>query len=87
MNPFHWKREHQLSWMVFCIIGAITGLLFAWFQDPFYQLCHTSISGQWANCTRILLDWLPNVGLYWPLPIFGAIIAGLIFYAVRLLNV
>jgi hypothetical protein len=87
MNPLRWKREHQLAWVVICMIGAIIGLLFAWFQDPFYQLCHTSLSGQWANCTRVFFEWLPNVGLYWPLPMFGALITGLTFYAVRLLTV
>ena len=87
MNPFHWRREHQPACIMFCVIGAIIGLLFAWFQDPFYQLCHTSISGQWANCTRVFFKWLPNLALYWPLPMFGALIAGLTFYAVRLLRV
>jgi hypothetical protein len=87
MNPLNWKREHQIAWIVICLVGAIVGLLAAWFQSPFYQLCHDSISGEWANCTRVLLEWLPHTSLYWPLPMFGALIAGLTFYAGHLFRV
>jgi len=87
MNPFHWRREHQLAWIVFCLIGCTLGLLFAWLQDPFYQLCHVSLSGQWANCTRVFFEWLPNVALYWPWPALGTILAGLSFYAAQLLRI
>jgi hypothetical protein len=57
MNPLNWKREHQIAWIVICLGGAIVGLLAAWFQSPFYQLCHDSISGEWANCTRVRSVW------------------------------
>jgi hypothetical protein len=85
MNPLRWKREHQVAWFVICLIGAIVGLLFAWFQSPFYYISRASLSGEWANSTRVFLNWLPYVELYWPWPMFGAIIPGLAFYAFQLL--
>ena len=87
MNPLKWTPEHKFAWVIFCVIGGLLGLLFAWLQDPFYAVCHTSISGEGSNCTRMLFTWLPNVALYWPLPVFGALIAGLTFYALRLLQI
>jgi hypothetical protein len=85
MNPMEWKREHRLAGLVICAIGAILGMLFAWSEDSLYQLCHSSLSGEWANCTRAFLLWFPEVELYWPWPMIGALLAGLAFYAARLL--
>jgi hypothetical protein len=84
MNPLRWKREHVVAWILVCVVGALIGLLFAWLQDPFYQLCHTSISGQWANCSRVFLGWLAHVTLYWPMVTFGVLIPGVAFYAFQL---
>ena len=28
MNPLRWKTEHQLAWVVICLLGAIVGMLF-----------------------------------------------------------
>jgi len=85
MNPMDWEREHQLAGVVISAIVAILGMLFAWFQDPFYQLCHRWLSGDLANCTHVFLLWLPEPELYWPWPMIGALLAGLAFYAGRLL--
>src|SRR5260370_23049599 len=30
MNPLHWKREYQVAWIAFCLIGGMAGLFFAW---------------------------------------------------------
>jgi hypothetical protein len=30
MNPLDWKRQHQVAGIAFCILGAITGVFFAW---------------------------------------------------------
>jgi hypothetical protein len=66
MDPFRWKREHQLACIVICLIEATLWLPFTWIQYLFYYLCHSSVSGEWANCSRVFLMWLPNTTLYWP---------------------
>ncbi len=85
MNPLRWKLEHRVAWLLICLIGAMFGVIFAWFQSPFYQISRSSLSGEWANSARVFLIWLPNVGLYWPWPILGATIPGLGFYVFELL--
>jgi hypothetical protein len=87
MNPLRWRREHQLAWFLICVIGGIVGLLSAWFQSPFYAISHASLSGEFANSTRVFFVWLPNVALYWPWPMFGAVISGLTFYVFQLLRI
>jgi hypothetical protein len=87
MNPSHWTREHQAALVIICVIGGIVGLLLAWFHSPFFRISQASVSGEWANPTRVFFTWLPNVELYWPWPAFGAVIAGLAFYAFRLVKI
>jgi hypothetical protein len=55
MNPLWWTLEHQVAWFLICLIGAILGLLFAWFQSPFYQISRSSLSGEWSNSTYVFL--------------------------------
>jgi hypothetical protein len=86
MNPLGWKLEQRIAGIVICLIGGTIGLLFAWFENPFYALCRASLSGEWANCSRVFFLWLPNVGLYWPWPMFGALILGLAFYVLQILR-
>jgi hypothetical protein len=80
MNPLRWRREHLVAWALFCMVGAMIGLLVAWFTSPFYTLCSHTLS---SRC--VLFMWLPFVELYWPMVLFGVLIPGLTFYAVRLL--
>jgi hypothetical protein len=87
MNPLRWKPEHQLAWLLICVIGGAVGLLFSWFQSPFYRISASSMSGEWANPARVFFVWLPNIGLYWPWPLFGAVIPGLAFYVFQLLRI
>lgn len=77
MNPARWHREVQIAWFVTWIIGAIVGMIFAWLQTPFHEA---------PQASRLFLLWLPNVALYWPWSVIGAILAGLSFYVVRLLR-
>jgi len=88
MNPLQWKREHQFAWAVVCLIGAIIGLLYAWFDSPFYLLSKAAAAdpdwaGKWTP-SRLFLAWISQLRFYWPWPGFGALIAGLAFYAAML---
>jgi hypothetical protein len=75
MNPLRWKHEHQVAWLVICVIGGIIGLLSAFFTENH------------AFYTRIFFSWLPEIYLYWPWPVFGAVIPGLAFYVYQLLRI
>lgn len=84
MNPLHWKREHQLALAISIALGAIAGVLFAWFDSPLYRLSRASLSGPLADPTQVFFLWLPHVELYWPWPVLGAVILGSLFYVARL---
>lgn len=86
MNPLKWKREHQVAGCLICIVGAVIGILIAWIGSPMYRLTSHSISGEWANPTRVFLLWLSHISLYWPWPLIGAFISGSIFYIRRILK-
>jgi hypothetical protein len=84
MNPLGWKRERFVAWIVLCFVGGMIGLLFAWFGDPFYQICMAGIAREFANCTLVFLEWLPYPSVYWPKVVFGVLVPGIAFYAVQL---
>lgn len=85
-NPLSWKREHLAAWLSLCAAGGMVGLLFAWLDSPFHTMCSHSVSGEWANCTRAFLGWLPYFQLYWSMVGFGVLIPGLAAYAYQLLR-
>ena len=77
MNPLRWKREHQISCFIFCLIGAFCGLFFSWRASDY-------ISRSGSDYTNFF-HWVQD-GQYWPWPLFGALIPGLLFYAIKLLR-
>jgi hypothetical protein len=79
MNPLDWRREHLFAWILFCLVGALIGLLFAWFDSPFRQLCRATISGDFANCGQVLSLWLGHPSQYWLLATLCAAIFGMAF--------
>jgi hypothetical protein len=85
MNPFRWTSERQLAGAVICLIGGISGVLFAWIESPFRSLAIRSPSGEWSDYTGVFLLWLQKAN-YWPWPVLGATIFGLVFYAAQLLR-
>ena len=86
INPLSWRREQLVAWGIITLIGAILGLVFGWFQSPFYVLTHGTVSGEWANSTRIFVWWVGSPTVYWIWPFLGALLAALAFYAARLLR-
>jgi hypothetical protein len=55
MNPFRWKAEHRVAWLVFILLGFLVGLWCAWLEDPFHYLAQESISGAFANKAHIFM--------------------------------
>jgi hypothetical protein len=45
MNPLHWKREYQIAWIAFCLIGGMAGLFFAWMDSTGRKLAMTDTLG------------------------------------------
>lgn len=84
MNPLGWRREHLAALVAFAISGGLGGLMLGWFQSPFYRISARSISGEWADMPRVFMVWLAAPALYWPWPMAGALIVGLLFYAIQL---
>jgi len=86
MNPLRWRTEHLLAGAIFCVIGAIGGVFFAWMQSAAHIIAMGSLSGEWSDYSGVFLIWLENAH-YWPWPLLGAVVAGLTFYAMRLLRI
>jgi hypothetical protein len=76
MNPFRWSREHQVACIVVCLLGTAFGLFVG-----FFTVVATARSSLPAG--TLFKFWIQRPDLYWPWPTFGAVIAGLAFYAVR----
>jgi hypothetical protein len=85
MNLLRWTRHEQLAAGVLCIIGALCGIFFAWTESPFRKLSANSLSGEWSDYTGVFLIWLRH-GHYWPWPVMGAVVAGLVGYVIQLLR-
>jgi hypothetical protein len=86
MNPLYWKREHLFAWILFCLVGNLIGLLCAWYDSPFRQVCRGTISGDFANCGQVFSLWISHPSQYWLMAILGAAILGTAFYALRLMK-
>jgi hypothetical protein len=85
MNPLHWKREYQIAWIAFCLIGGMAGLFIAWMDSTGRKL---AISNTLDLGTQAwFYAWLADPSQYWQWPLFGAAFVGLTFYAVMLVVV
>jgi uncharacterized membrane protein YhaH (DUF805 family) len=71
MNPLRWPREHQLAWLIICVLGAVLGFFLGFVL--------------WENRRYGFGDWIGSPDEYRPWLVFGAAVAGITFYALRLL--
>jgi hypothetical protein len=78
INPLRWKLEHQIAWIVACLLGAVVGVL--------YGFSHSQFGSVGAGQGVHFLFWLQHPEFYWHWASFGAVIAGLAFYLARLLK-
>jgi hypothetical protein len=85
MNPLRWKREYQVAWIAFCLIGGMAGLFFAWIESTGRKLAISDTLGLGAQVW--FFAWLTDPSQYWQWPFFGAVFVGLIFYAAMLVVV
>jgi hypothetical protein len=76
MNPLHWKREHQIAWVVISAFGAVVGPLLGFIHSPLFM----------QQTWRGFVVWLSFPESYWPWPLFCFLITALTFYAVQLLR-
>jgi hypothetical protein len=81
LNPLTWKHAHLLAWVVVCLAGGVFATLLGYIRSPFGQ----AVGGQ-APQEVMFLAWLHYPMAYWPWFVFGAIVAGLAFYAADLLT-
>jgi hypothetical protein len=73
MNPFHWKHEHQIAWAIKSVVGAFLSLMLGFMHLPSFTL------GQpW----QVFDAWLSSPESYWPWPLLGFLITGVIFYGI-----
>lgn len=79
MNPFNWKREHQVAFLVFTFLGVVIGMMIGWLWSPFSHAQGSAVGIAFAL-------WLQYPGSYWPWATFGALIGALGFYGCRLLT-
>lgn len=86
MNPLRWRREFQIAWIAFCIVGGMAGLFFAWTESPVRMVVNYTLDGN-ANPTLMFFLWLLHPSRYWQWPLFGIVFVGLTFYAVMLTKV
>src|SRR5258708_6040516 len=83
MTPLHWRREYQVAWIAFCIVGGTTGLFFAWIESPARTMANYTMG---VNPSAIFFLWLLHPFQYWTWPLFGVIFVGLTFYAAMLIR-
>ena len=60
-----------------CAFGAVLGVLLAFIHSPFF-----SVTQPWQ--LSVFVEWLLLPQSYWPWPLLGFLMSGLIFYAVQL---
>jgi hypothetical protein len=84
MNPLHWRREYQVAWVAFCILGAMAGLFFAWTESGVRAMVNYTVEG---NPSLMLFLWFLRPSRYWQWPLVGVIFFGLGFYAAMLIKV
>jgi len=77
ISPLRWKHEHQVAWIVASALGAAVALLYGFSRSRYS-------AGESGGALFAL--WLERPELYWHWPMMGAVIAGLVFYLIRLLR-
>jgi hypothetical protein len=84
MNPLQWRCEYQLAWIVFCVVGGMAGLFFAWMESGTRMMVNYTLG---VDVTRVFLLWLLHPSGYWLWLVFGVVFIGLTFYAAMLVRV
>jgi len=77
LNPLTWKHAHLAAWLVVSLSGGLFATMLGYIRSPF---------GQSDSQGVMFLAWLHYPMAYWPWFVFGALVAGLAFYAADLLT-
>jgi hypothetical protein len=77
LNPLTWKHAHLIAWILVTLLGGFVATMLGYVRSPF---------GQAPEQGMMFLAWLHYPMAYWPWFVFGALVAGLGFYAADLLT-
>ena len=77
LNPLHWKHAHLVAWAIVCLSGGLLAAMLGYVRSPF---------GQAENQSMMFFAWLHYPMAYGPWFLFGALVAGLAYYAADLLT-
>ena len=77
LNPLHWKHAHLVAWAFVSLSGGLLAAVLGYIRSPF---------GQAQPQDVMFFAWLHYPMAYWPWFVFGAVAAGLAFYAADLLT-
>ncbi len=86
MNPWYWKGKDQVALIVMLLVGAQIGIVIG-FTVTVFADAMTSTRSTFPSMDDFVL-WLqaPIRSGWWPWPLFGAAISGLLFYAKRIIS-
>ena len=84
MNPFKWRLEHQVAFILIALLGAMLGLVAGLhrFSGNGYLLAFSTMWDAVQNNTNDMAPFGREA--IFEIPAFGAMIAGLLFYALML---
>jgi len=77
LNPLNWKHAHLVAWVCVSLSGGIMATILGYIRSPF---------GQAQPQDVMFFAWLHYPMAYWPWFVFGAVVAGLAYYAADLLT-
>ena len=77
LNPLTWKHAHLVAWAVVSLSGGLLATMLGYIRSPF---------GQAQAQDVMFFAWLHYPMAYWPWFVFGAVVAGLAYYAADLLT-
>lgn len=81
MNPLKWKREHQVSLLLFMIAGAVLGMAYGYLA----YAAGSGASGAFYRFSQWLFDYRYDQSAFgWAAA--GALISGILAYASKLLR-
>lgn len=77
----HLEPVHRMVVFGAATLGWVIGTLTMWLRSPVWRQCQAHLPAWSPDCRRALYGWIPKFSLYWPWPVLGALLFGLMAYA------